>query len=366
MRDGAPGSAGRRASHRDRRSVRVLPPVVLPGGRRPRVLRARGAGRARPRPRGAHSSPARSSPRAEARLATDPALARRAAGPIAEAFGVRVPPPLGRASARPPAGAHQKPLTSPPPPGKEKTRPCPCDPHLAAPLLNQAVPARMPTRLHAPGGGLDTRYEQLHHAALHARAQAFPLGLRVLTRRGVTTWRHARAHLAVRRPAPPSILARPHRSRPRSPPARPRPGSPSAQRTVCRPRPGPRRLRGGGRRHPMLPRTTSSKVTAATPPRTALCTSASPASSPSCTTPSPRSPSPTSRQGDRAGLGQRPSIPVVDVDQGQLRRRAADREGFRRLVAEVSSAGPGSCSPWNAPGSPATPPTGASSSSSAG
>ena len=27
-----------------------------------------------------------------------------------------------------------------------------------------------------PGSGLDARYEQLRHAALHARAEAFPLG----------------------------------------------------------------------------------------------------------------------------------------------------------------------------------------------
>jgi hypothetical protein len=47
----------------------------------------------------------------------------------------------------------------------------------------------------APGGGLDARYEQLRHAALHARAEAFPLGFGVLTRGGVTAWRHALARL---------------------------------------------------------------------------------------------------------------------------------------------------------------------------
>lgn len=40
-------------------------------------------------------------------------------------------------------------------------------------------------------GGLDARYEALRHAALHARAEAFPLGFAVLTRRGVTGWRRA-------------------------------------------------------------------------------------------------------------------------------------------------------------------------------
>jgi hypothetical protein len=43
---------------------------------------------------------------------------------------------------------------------------------------------------------LDARYEQLRHAALHARAEAFPLGLGVLASKGVTAWRHALAGLA--------------------------------------------------------------------------------------------------------------------------------------------------------------------------
>ena len=47
-----------------------------------------------------------------------------------------------------------------------------------------------------PGSGLDARYEQLRHAALHARAEAFPLGLGVLARGGVTAWQHALAGLA--------------------------------------------------------------------------------------------------------------------------------------------------------------------------
>ena len=48
----------------------------------------------------------------------------------------------------------------------------------------------------APGGVLDARYEQLRHAALHARGEAFPLGFGVLTSKGVTAWRHALASLA--------------------------------------------------------------------------------------------------------------------------------------------------------------------------
>jgi len=56
----------------------------------------------------------------------------------------------------------------------------------------------------APGGGLDARYEQLRHAALHTRAEAFPLGLGVLARGGVTAWRHALAGLT---PAGPGATA---------------------------------------------------------------------------------------------------------------------------------------------------------------
>ena len=54
---------------------------------------------------------------------------------------------------------------------------------------------------------LDARYEQLRHAALHARAEAFPLSLGVLARGGVTAWQHALAGLvptAQDTPAPPS------------------------------------------------------------------------------------------------------------------------------------------------------------------
>jgi hypothetical protein len=42
---------------------------------------------------------------------------------------------------------------------------------------------------------LDSRYEHLRHAALHARASAFPLGLGMLIGKGVTAWRRALAHL---------------------------------------------------------------------------------------------------------------------------------------------------------------------------
>lgn len=58
------------------------------------------------------------------------------------------------------------------------------------------------------GGGLDARYEQLRHAALHARAEAFPLGFAVLTRQGVTAWRRALTDLTPdTRPAPTATAA---------------------------------------------------------------------------------------------------------------------------------------------------------------
>ena len=50
--------------------------------------------------------------------------------------------------------------------------------------------------------GLDPRYEQLRHAALHARAEAFPLGFAVLTRRGVTGWRRALTEMSANQAVP--------------------------------------------------------------------------------------------------------------------------------------------------------------------
>jgi len=69
-----------------------------------------------------------------------------------------------------------------------------------------------------PRGGLDPRYEQLRHAALHACAEAFPLGLGVLTAKGVTAWRRALASLA-----------------PATPPARPAPAPPASAQAAARP-----------------------------------------------------------------------------------------------------------------------------------
>ncbi len=74
----------------------------------------------------------------------------------------------------------------------------------------------------APGGGLDARYEQLRHAALHARAQAFPLGFGVLTGKGVTAWQRALASLTVPQPAP---SGHPPGAAPAHPPALPLPAA---------------------------------------------------------------------------------------------------------------------------------------------
>ena len=52
------------------------------------------------------------------------------------------------------------------------------------------------------GSGLDARYEALRHAALHARAEAFPLGFAVLTRRGVTGWRRALNEVSANQATP--------------------------------------------------------------------------------------------------------------------------------------------------------------------
>jgi DNA invertase Pin-like site-specific DNA recombinase len=51
-------------------------------------------------------------------------------------------------------------------------------------------------------------------------------------------------------------------------------------------------------------------------------------------------------------------VTVIDIDQGQSGASAADREGFQRLVAEVSLGRAGIVLGWNAHGWPATTPTG--------
>jgi hypothetical protein len=53
----------------------------------------------------------------------------------------------------------------------------------------------------APGSGLNARYEQLRHAALHARGEAFGLGLGVLAGKGVIAWQRTLASLVPASPA---------------------------------------------------------------------------------------------------------------------------------------------------------------------
>ncbi|MEV6341604.1 hypothetical protein AB0M12_43670 [Nocardia vinacea] len=59
---------------------------------------------------------------------------------------------------------------------------------------------------------MDERYEQLRHAALMARAEAFPLGFAVLSRRGVLAWRATVTRIAAAarpspwHPAPPAMV----------------------------------------------------------------------------------------------------------------------------------------------------------------
>jgi hypothetical protein len=86
------------------------------------------------------------------------------------------------------------------------TRPCPCSHHLATRLLNQA-PTWMPARLPLPAAG-STPATSSSVMLPCTRGDAFPLGLGVLARGGVTAWQHALAGLAPTAqdtPAPPSL-----------------------------------------------------------------------------------------------------------------------------------------------------------------
>lgn len=75
-----------------------------------------------------------------------------------------------------------------------------------------ATPARAGRAAHpaadpATGRGLDAHYEQLRHAVLHHRAQAFPLGLGVLCGNGVIAWHRVVADLAPAAGHPTPTLA---------------------------------------------------------------------------------------------------------------------------------------------------------------
>ena len=130
----------------------------------------------RPGPRGGHKLTEQILAWAEQQLAADPALRP----PPGRAYrrGVRGAraPRLRRASAGPPAGAFQKPLTCPPPSaGRRRTRPCPCDLYLAPRLLNQArhSRARMPARLMFPAAGwMPATSSCVMPPCTHARARS--------------------------------------------------------------------------------------------------------------------------------------------------------------------------------------------------
>ena len=96
-------------------------------------------------------------------------------------------------------------------------------PLLTSPGHAAAEPGDRPDagQVTAPGGGLDARYEHLRHAALHARASAFPLGFGVLTGKGVTAWQRALASLA----GPQAPPGRPPGAAPAHPPVLPAPAA---------------------------------------------------------------------------------------------------------------------------------------------
>ena len=245
------------------------------------------------------------------------------------------------------------------------TRPCPCDRHLATRLLNQA-PAWMPARTRAPGGGLDARYEQLRHAALHARGEAFPLGLGVLTRSGVTAWQRALASLAVPQPGPSGAP-------PGTAPARPASNAAGPGGRRAHQRPGRRRARRDRHRPgpvtaaylketPMLPETAASKVTAAHLSRTALLYVRQ-----SSLKQVLHNTESAIRQYDLRGkaiawAGRRTRSPSSTSTRATPAHRPRTGKGSSSWSPRCRWAGPGSCSAWNAPGWPATTPTGTSSS----
>ena len=260
VRDGAQGQGRRRPGDRGCRGVRVLPAGVLRRGRRAGVL---GTGRA-------GAGQARAAQRQQAHRG-DPHLGRGAAGRRPRRCARRscrtgsgTPSACActpaRSSERWPAAASATPKAAELPAPKMRKEDNPSLSLLTSPGYAAAEPG---TSLDAgqdsaPGGGLDARYEQLRHAALHTRAEAFPLGLGVLARGGVTAWRHALAGLA---PAGQGQPDRPARGPPRPPGSRSRwpPSSSASWRPSRSPELPParsrsRRHREGGPRCSPIPR----------------------------------------------------------------------------------------------------------------
>jgi hypothetical protein len=205
VRDGAQGQGWRRPGHRGRRGVRVLPPGLL--------RRGRGAGVGRARRAGAGQARAARRPQADQ---ADPRLGRGAAGRRPGAApGAAAGPDRGRlrrARATPvrsrkrwPAARSATPKAADLPARETRKEGNPSLSLLPSPGHAAAEPGTCldAGQDPAPGGGLDARYEELRHAALHARGEAFPLGLGVLAGKGVTAWQRAAASLApAGRPAP--------------------------------------------------------------------------------------------------------------------------------------------------------------------
>ena len=98
----------------------------------------------------------------------------------------------------PAAGSTPKAADLPARERREEQNPSPSlrpSPGPAAAEPDRSPPGPDAGQARVPGSGLDARYEQLRHAALHARASAFPLGLGVPLGKGVTAWRRLLTHL---------------------------------------------------------------------------------------------------------------------------------------------------------------------------
>src|SRR5512140_2963311 len=159
---------------------------------------------ARPGPRGAHKLTEQILAWAEEQLAAGPGLR-----PAQMRTGSRRPSACactpGRSSERWPAAGSGTLKAADLPAREEGKEEHPSLSLRPSPGRAAAEPGARPDagQVTAPGGGLDARYEELRHAALHARAQAFPLGFGVLAGKGVTAWQRALASLTIPQPAPP-------------------------------------------------------------------------------------------------------------------------------------------------------------------
>src|SRR6516165_2189245 len=274
-----------------------------------------GPGRAAPT-----SSPTRSAPGPSSAWPPAPACARRS-WPTRSSRPSACACTPGRSSERWPAAGSATLKAADLPAHEERKEEHPSLSLLPSPGRAAAEPGARPDagQATAPGGGLDARYEQLRHAALHARAQAFPLGLGVLTGKGVTAWQHALASLA-----PDTVPARPATSP--SPPASPQAAAMPAL---------PARL-AAELIHALAGLALTAPDRQAAPARAALLYVRQ-----SSLKQVTRNTESAIRQYDLRGkaiaLGwAADQITVIDIDQGHSGASAADREGFQHLVAEVS------------------------------